>query len=319
MFEASINKKSLFKIIIFSGLIIFFVFSSYFFNQKNFVVFCDVGQGDAAYIRTKEKIDILVDAGPNKAVLSCLGKYMPFYDRKIELVILSHPQNDHFNGFLGIIDRYQIETFVIIPLHTPSKNFNQLIKKLKEKKITIKNFYAGEKINILNHSSITFLWPTRKFFKQNIIEKKTDLEKEILGVYSAKSDLNDFSHVFLFSRGDFDILFTGDASPLVLNLVARINKEIFNKKIEVLKVPHHGSKNGLNIKFLRLAEPDLSVISVGKKNAYGHPSKEILEMFQALRKKYLRTDEFGDIKIDFDSQGWSVIEKYKEQIKLPIR
>lgn len=310
MFESSISKKSIFNIVIFSIFIICINLIFSFFNQKNLLVFCNVGQGDAAYIRLKDGIDILVDAGPKREVLSCLGKYMPFYDRKIEVAILSHPQADHFGGFIEILNRYQIDHFIVVPIISESKNFKTLKEKLLKRKVKIKNFYYEEKINLSlknkEIAKIIFFWPKKSFVSQNIIEKGVLFRENVLGIYHSILDLNDFSLIFLFSYGDFDVLFTGDASPRVLNLTEQLVADFFQKKIEVLKIPHHGSKNGLTKKFLELANPELSVISVGKKNPYGHPSKEILAILKALKKNYLRTDEKGDVVIEFNEKEWRV-------------
>ncbi len=283
-----------------------FVFAGYFFivsqDKKTKLVFCDVGQGDAAYIRVKNKIDVLVDAGPDRKVLSCLGKYMPFWDRKIELAIVSHPQKDHFGGFLYLLDRYQIEKMLISPVDNPSQSFKQLKEKISQKKIRIDFPKARTKINILN-DRIDFYWPKEEFIAKNIIPAKAG----ILGVSTL--DDNNFSLIFVFQEGYFRAFFTGDATPRVLNTLTESDdfEKILrlprpggvaqddNVKIDIVKIPHHGSKNGLTKKFLQLANPTLAVISVGKNNSYGHPAKEVLDMLKAQGVKIKRTDDEGDI------------------------
>jgi len=295
---------------IFSLIVLFFVGFQDIFYDKTRVVFCDVGQGDAAYIRTRKKQDILIDAGPDGRVLSCLGKYMPFYDRKIELAFLSHPQKDHYGGYLEVVERYQIDNFVVSALNNDNQSFNLLRRKLKEKKIKIKNMYAGEKIIMGKEESIEFFWPKRQFVAENTICQEgvcpVFTNNNVLGAFAATTDLNDFSSVFLFSQGNFNVLFTGDVSPKALNsLVGTIHK-LPRENIDILKIPHHGSKNGLTKEFLILADPRLSVISVAKNNSYGHPAAEILEMFKALNKKYLRTDEKGEVVVEVEERGWKI-------------
>lgn len=241
------------------------------------VVFCDVGQGDAAYIRTKDRLDVLVDAGPDRKVLNCLGKYMPFYDRKIELAFLSHPQKDHYGGYLYLFDRYKIDNLIISSVQSQTDSFLQLKEKLIEKKIKSRFFYAGDKISTRN-LTIEFFWPEKTFVQA---------KKE--------KDLNNFSQVFILSVEKSKILFTGDATGLVLEQVEESLLQRSLDPINILKVPHHGSKNGLTFSFLKLADPITSVISVGKNNPYSHPSKEVLGMFKALKKQYIRTDEKGQI------------------------
>ena len=91
------------------------VFSFYqwfkFFDGKLHIVFCDVGQGDAIYIRTPKAFDILVDGGPDDSILSCLSNHMPFWDRKIDLVILTHPHADHLNGLIPLLQNSQGRSF----------------------------------------------------------------------------------------------------------------------------------------------------------------------------------------------------------------
>lgn len=268
-----ITKKELVKYAFFSLLIICLIFLLQTYNKQTKIVFCDVGQGDAIYIRIKNKVDVLIDAGPDKKVLNCLGKYMPFWDRKIEIAILSHHDKDHYYGFFNIIKRYKIDDFLTINYKFDTATYQSLVKEIKNKKIHYDFIYENEKIKIKN-SYFEFLWPPKNL-KSN--------------------DSNDYSLIFLFNENNFRVLFTGDASPKSLNIVRTIHKLSLQKKINILKIPHHGSKNGLTKKFLDLAAPEIAVISVGKNNSYGHPHKEILDMLKALKIKIKRTDIDNDI------------------------
>lgn len=221
------------------------------------IVFCDVGQGDSAYIRVAN-MDILVDVGPNKSALLCLGKYMPILDREIELVLISHTDTDHLEGLKHVSQKY-------------------LIKKI----ITDSEIYKYSNIGLGD-------------FK--IVPKN---EYDIQGL---ATDNNDLSSVFTFTNGKFKVLFTGDIN-LTKNF-GLIERSI--GKLDILKVPHHGSRYNLNNKFLELADPYLSVISVGKNNKYGHPAKEVLSMIKALKVKSLRTDEEGDIVVSLFSNYYQV-------------
>jgi len=252
-------------------MIIFFIFLSTFFDQRTKIVFCNVGQGDAAYIRIANKIDVLIDAGPNKSILSCLGKYMPFWDRKIELAFLSHPNSDHYKGYIDIIDRYKIDKFITVNTTNliVSKTYKKLLQKISEKNVPILFKVAGDKI-MINNSQFIFYWPPINFNSNND---------------------NDFSSIFIFKTLTFRALFTGDASPFVLSRLS--NNPLV--KVDVLKIPHHGSKNGLTKKFLDLVNPTTAVISVGKNNSYGHPSKVVLDMLKAKNINIKRTDEDGNV------------------------
>lgn len=273
MNPSPVTKKDLIKYGFLSLLIIFFVFFLQTIDNQTKIIFCDVGQGDAAYIRVKNKVDILIDAGPNKKVLNCLGKYMPFWDKKIELAILSHHDKDHYGGFLHLINRYQIDKFLTIDYRFDSKTYQSLKNKLKKTKTIYQTVYRGDNFLILN-DNLKIYWPP-------------------LDIKSY--DSNDYSLIFLFQEGSFKALFTGDASPKILNLIVGNGRDRSLHNVDILKIPHHGSRNGLTKNFLELADPKIAVISVEKNNFYGHPSKVVLDMLEAKKVDIRRTDVDGNI------------------------
>ena len=131
------SKQTFIRSILFALGVVFLMFiRSYTFKGAK-VVYCNVGQGDGAYIRTSEDIDILIDAGPNKNILNCLGKYMPFYDKTIEVVFVSHPQEDHFGGLTYVINRYNIESIIMTPIASDAKEFKELEELIVDRKIPI--------------------------------------------------------------------------------------------------------------------------------------------------------------------------------------
>jgi beta-lactamase superfamily II metal-dependent hydrolase len=196
---------------------------------------------------------------------------MPFWDRKIEIAFLSHPNNDHYNGYFFIADRYKIDKFITVNTYDliVSESYKKLLKKLSDKNIPLLFGVSGDKISVAG-DDFTIYWPPKGFNSAND---------------------NDFSQILLFQQNDFRVLFTGDASPFVLG---KLSHGAIGK-IDILKVPHHGSKNGLIKKFLDLADPLVAVISVGKNNSYGHPHQQVLDMLKAKNVKIRRTDEEGDI------------------------
>lgn len=283
------NKPPLSRnILIFTLLLsVFIVLGAFVMNigkTETKIVYCDVGQGDGTYIRVKNKIDIIIDAGPGKKILNCLGKHMPFYDRQIEVAIITHPQKDHYGGFLEIVDRYKVKLLIQSPIESSNKSFGKLLDKIKNKKITVSSLYKDE-VLILPGVELIFYWPPKNLLKET-------------------TDPNDLSLIFSYVEDEFRALFTGDASPYVLS---KLSKQP-NMHFDIMKVPHHGSANGLTKDFLELADPVLSVISVGTKNAYGHPSKEIIDMLKASDKNYLRTDREGDIVIEIKNSKFKVFK-----------
>ncbi len=281
----------LFTVII-SSLILILLFFLNYFDKSTTVVFCDVGQGDGAYIRVRNRFDIVIDAGPDRKMLSCLGKYMPFYDHKIELAFLSHPQKDHYGGFIPILDHYAIQTFVLSPINNPNHSFDELKSLLVSKKISIQPLYSGDSISILD-ARISFLWPEKVFIQSHTKQDFTRFQ-------DATVDLNEFSQIFRFDEKDTAVVFTGDIDPKIENLyLIKSYARLLKEPQTILKVPHHGSKNGLTRDFLKVIDPEIAVISVGKNNSYGHPSKEILGLLKSSNIQIRQTDKEGDIVYKF--------------------
>ncbi|MCS6956302.1 MAG: hypothetical protein NZM02_00440 [Patescibacteria group bacterium] len=268
-----ITKKQIVFIFLFIVISFFIYFLINNLNKNTKIVFCNVGQGDGTYMRIENKIDVLIDAGPDKSILSCLGKNMPFWDKQIEIAFLSHPNKDHYQGFYYINERYKIINFITIKTPFTTNSYKKLINDLIKKNIKIRYYFKDEKIKIDKNTYFLFFWP-----EKNLVSAKD----------------NNYSQIMIFNKNNLNILFTGDADYKILEKATK-NKKLFNKKIKILKIPHHGSKNGINKKILSTIKPEIAVISVAKKNSYGHPNKEILDILKALNIKIKRTDIEGDI------------------------
>ena len=297
------------KHFIFGSLIGLVLLFSYFFtlpDGKLHLVFCNVGQGDAAYIRTANNLDMLIDGGPDDKILSCLGRHMPFYDRTLDVVVLSHPQADHLTGLISVLQRYRVKNFVIGVIgNNDAKVYKQLIDEVNKKNIPVKHLYTGDNFS-LGALKVSVLWPEKKWVAENLsfsLSSLSDLgslsDSRVLGLATDR-DLNDFSSYLHLTYGTFDALFTGDGD-------SRIQPEILARaalaKVDVLKFPHHGSKYGALPEFLDQVKPALAVISVGK-NPWGHPTSEALKLLSDKDIKIKRTDKEGDIEIISDGKTW---------------
>lgn len=264
-----------FSVFLLGGL--FFYQTARFNDGKLHLIFCNVGQGDGIYIRTEKGLDILVDAGPDDSILSCLSNHMPFWDRTIELVILTHPHSDHFTGLFSILKSYNILSFYTQEVNAShSKVYEELLKLILEKKVTKQTLFAKDKLVINQNLKLDTIWP----------------------IHKSINDPNQASVVELLSYKNFKALLTGDAGTVFENEIS----QDFNR-VDILKVAHHGSKDSLNKTLLDELEPQLAVISVGK-NSYGHPNGEILKILREKDIKILRTDKDGEIEIVSDGQFW---------------
>lgn len=250
-------------------------------DQNMHLIACDVGQGDAILVYTGS-IQILIDGGPDNSVLDCLGRYIPFWDRTIEVVLLTHPQLDHFGGLIQVFRRYKVEKFIAIPIDVSSKEYQVLKKEVGGDLKKVVTSTQGMKVSN-GLMSLDIIWPS-------------ELES-----FSINSDLNSYSIVSILSYGVFDALLTGDIGP-------KITDEIISggyiKRVEYLKVPHHGSKNGLTQKLLEVTSPEIAVISVGAKNRYGHPHQEILDILKDNGVMVKQTKDVGDVEVITDGKKW---------------
>ena len=276
-----------------SGIIIGFIllasFISTFPDGKLHIFFCNVGQGDAAYIRFPDGRDMLIDGGPNDSVLACLGRHMPFWDREINIVVNSHPQNDHVKGLIFVLNRYTVDDVVRSDLTSSSDVYAQFIDVIKTHHVPVRLVSAGEHITV-GPTSLSVIWPS---------------ESNVLGV-TTDANLNDGCVVLWLHYGSFDALFPGDADAHVEPYY--VGGPLADGRVEVLKVPHHGSRTGMTQAFVDWLKPAVSIISVGK-NSYGHPSKEAIDMLQNIGSKILRTDQKGDIEITSDGKDFGVLTK----------
>jgi len=255
------------------------------------VNFFDVGQGDAIFIETPERQQILIDGGPDSKILEKLGKEMPFYDRSIDLIILTHPEKDHLAGLLEVLKRYKIDNILWngVVRDTPEyKEWQNLIEKEKAKIFIAR---TGTKIYCstwnVEHCYFEILFPF-----ENLAGKEFE-------------NSNDTSIVAKLNFNKNSFLFTGDISKFVEEeLTIRENSDQFaSLKSDILKVSHHGSKTSTSEEFLREVTPEIAVISAGKGNSYGHPHQEVLERLEKFGIKVLRIDKEGDVKIFSDGEN----------------
>ncbi len=269
------------------------------------IVFCDVGQGSAVYIRTATGVDMLFDAGPSKLVMNCLGTYMPFYDKTIEYAFLSHGQHDHFGGFEYVLRHYNIDTFVTTSVIGEREDMSMMSNLVIKKKVHVEEMYSDETIFLSDTVSVRFWWPSRTLISGRTFNNPDTHDP--LGKKKTYGDLNDFSQVLLFSEGEFDLIITGDVTPEALMLL-QSSVLLPDINYEVLQVPHHGSKNGLTESFLTLVKPEISIIQAGKQNKYGHPAQSILDMLKKHNVTVLSTTIEGNIVIEIEEGDWRIVE-----------
>lgn len=270
---------------------IFFFQNAKFNDGKLHVIICDVGQGDGILIRTPNGSDILVDGGPDDAILNCLANHMPFWDRTIELMVLTHPHVDHAAGLVSVLKRYTVLHFVTEKVLGSTATYERLEDELAAQKLSAQYLFSGDRIDLTDKTELLTLWPSREWLNLSELQAKNE----------PNLDLNGFCLVQLFTYGNFTLLLTGDASSVSEDKIAA---EV--GKVDVLKVPHHGSKTGMSDYFLSQINPAIAIISVGARNKYGHPAKTALDLLNFHKIKTFRTDQNKTVEVISDGRTFSV-------------
>ncbi|MCR5223862.1 MAG: MBL fold metallo-hydrolase, partial [Bacilli bacterium] len=234
-----------------------------------YVNYIDVGQGDSSIIRYKGNVT-LIDTGGK--VSDSKTKYY-YTDNtikyikslgidKISTLILTHGDYDHMGEAINLVNNFKVEK-AILNCGQYNDLEKELIKVLDKKKI---KYYSCIKELNIDKSKLYFL-QTKEYDNEN-----------------------DNSNVIYTELNGYKFMFMGDASVTT-------EKEILSKynlpNIDVIKVGHHGSRTSSSKEFIDKINPNYSIISVGKKNRYGHPNKEVLENLK--NSKIYRTDQDGSV------------------------
>jgi competence protein ComEC len=254
-------------------------------DDRLHVYFLDVGQGDAILLQTPDGRQILIDGGPNPtALLSELSAVMPFWDRSLDLVVLTHPDSDHLTGLLAVLDRYQVARV----LDTSQADAAPLAATWRERvaKMRIPRTIAQRSMRIpLGNVVLTLLHPGSK------------------PLTGTASDGNNNSIVLRIDYGPTSLLLTGDAES---EAEADMLKAGLPLQADLLKVAHHGSSGSTSVPFLMAVTPRVAVIQVDAENSFGHPTRELLKRLSDARAEILRTDQNGRIEAVSDGRTLSV-------------
>jgi len=243
------------------------------------VRFLNVGQGDAAFIETPGGRQILIDGGPNRAVLRELGGLMPWWDRTIDMIIATHPDADHVSGLVDVLDRYAV-TYIIEPgveHDTPQAESmlravaNEGAEHVLARRGDIYDFGDGVSLEILFPDRDTSGWET-----------------------------NTASIVARLVYGSTSLLFTGDSPESVERYLVGLEGSALQST--VLKAGHHGSRTSSSLLFVGAVAPTHAVYSRGCDNEYGHPHPEVVDTFSRFDVEQYDTCKEGTVTFVSDGQ-----------------
>ncbi len=250
----------------------------------------DVGQGDAILLRTPRGNTALIDGGPGATpLLNGVGKELPFWQRNLNLVVLTHPHDDHLTGLVDLLGRYRVDEVVQTAFTPTTRTQEEWLRTLKDRAVTVYYARSGEEIGFQGEPDVSL----------RVLSPATPgAAAELKG-----GGLNNTSIVMKLSYGSENILLEGDAQVDAEDEMVR--REAPELAAQVLKVGHHGSSTSSSAPFLKQVQPQVAIISVGAGNSYGHPTSQTLQALQKAGAKVLRTDQNGTIEVIADkNQMW---------------
>lgn len=247
------------------------------------VAMLDIGQGDAIFIEAPNGNQLLVDGGPPSAVLRALPEMMPFYDRSLDMILVTNPDKDHIGGFIDVLNAYRVGEMIEPGTVSPTGTYAELSRLAEEKKVSKVFARRGMKIFLDENVRLDILFPDR----------------DVSGVTT-----NTGSIVARLVYGDTSFMLTGDAPEAIEKFLVALDGRALAS--DVLKVGHHGSRTSTSPEFVGFVAPKVALISDGKGNSYGHPHKETLDTLNNFGVQILRTDSLGTIVLKSDGQTVTV-------------
>ncbi|WP_283703473.1 ComEC/Rec2 family competence protein [Clostridium perfringens] len=247
-------------------------------DSKLMISYMDVGQGDAAYIKVNGN-DILIDAGPRSNSKELLEQLKAKNIDDFELVIATHPHEDHIGGMVDVFKEYEVKAFYSPKITHTTKTYENLVKAVKDEELKTKELKGGMVIDLGEGAKFEVFTPQKSEYEE----------------------LNDYSPIMKLSFGDTSYLFTGDAEKLAEEEALAKYKTSLDS--DVIKFGHHGSSSSSSNAFIEAVSPKYGIISCAKDNKYGHPHSETLDIIKKYNIKTFRTDTDGEIILTSDGKS----------------
>lgn len=241
------------------------------------ISYLDVGQGDAALITTASGQNILIDCGPNQQILAALSRRLRWWDRRLDMIIVSHDHADHWGGLPYLVNKYPIQQIILAQPPRLSTELAGALNNAKQKGIIINNIRAPAVIKLSDNSRLTILWPT----SEQLIRYQ--------------DNINNQSLVILWQYGQNKFLWTGDLEAVAENEL--LAQQPTGRPIDILKIAHHGSLTATSLAWLNYWQPKMAVISLSSTNKFGLPSQLIIDRLRRLGIRLWRTDQLSDFDI----------------------
>ncbi|WLD94017.1 ComEC/Rec2 family competence protein [Alkalihalobacillus sp. AL-G] len=244
--------------------------------------FLDVGQADAIYLETSNGKNVLIDSGDEHDGEKVVSYLQNRGVEHLDLVIATHPHHDHIGSMDRILESFDVDSFYMPTVTYHTSYYKRLINSIDRNGIVIHEAKAGVKVKLARNIKIEFLAPSKKRYKS----------------------LNDYSAVIRIQHNKNSFLLMADAGVVSER---QLLKRLGDDPVDLIKVAHHGANTGTTKELLRRTKPKHAVISVGRKNKYGYPSKEVLNRLKKNDVQVFRTDKLGTIIIKSDGKTLKVL------------
>jgi competence protein ComEC len=272
------NKKRYILVFLIFTFIAFFTCWSKLPDDKFHIYFFDVGQGDCIFIKTPLNHKILIDGGPFNSVLDNLGEVLPFFDSKIDLIILTHPHSDHIDGLFEVLKKYQVAHVLFTGVLSDEEVYLEFLKHIINFNIPV-TFADYQNDFLFGDVLFDVVYPISPFFEQSF------------------ENLNNSSIVLKILYRDHSILLMGDCEIECEQELIDFNLILDS---DILKVGHHGSKTASSLDFLYKVSAEIAVIQSSSDNKWGHPHFEVLENLKTSGVKQIyRNDLNGTVEFIF--------------------
>lgn len=246
--------------------------------------FLDIGQGDATFITFTDGQQMLVDCAIDARILEALGRAMPFYDRTIDYLVVTHPDQDHYGGCIDVMERYDIGTIVYNGFEKEETLFYHAFVDAVQASGAAFVIISEPITWQIASTSIDYLYPVTNL----------SVDPNIPG-FDKDTGSNNSSIVMYIAHGDTEILMTGDAEEEAEEFLLR--EYGTDLDIDILKAGHHGSNSSSIQPFVDVTTPAHVVFSAGLDNKFGHPTPRVLKRFERAGSQIWRTDTMGDIVV----------------------
>lgn len=236
----------------------------------------DVGQGDAILLVSPTGKQVLIDGGPNLDILEHLEAHLPFFDRTLELVILTHPDADHITALPAVFSRYNVERVLMTGADHNSSRNRAFIESVLQNGSEVLLPDPMVDIDLGDGLVLDVVWP----------------HTNLVGTLPSRP--NDQSVVVRALYGAHSILLSGDIEAQAEAAIVASGLDI---RSTILKVPHHGSRSSSSTGFLLAVSPELALVSAGRGNPFGHPHSDVINRYASFGIPVRSTSAEGTISL----------------------